>query len=411
MIPPKVRARRISKAPTKLVLLTDWLFRGVAIAATGFILVLVLTIVATTAWGGREAMQAFGFGFLTSSSYRSNLTFSAIGINISDEESVGDAGERLQTRGLVLDLDPQGLLARSGLQSGDLLTSVSYTIDQERWSDVPIDGRRSLQKYLVTCPVGSLTRFHALRDGAEVVETISLIPNNGILPEIFGTIYTSLISLLVAGVLGVLVAIFLTENFLPRKIEFLVQNLVELLAAIPSVVFGLWGIFVLIPAMRSFLGLDNLTPSLLPAIVVLSIMLIPTVTALARDAMLAVPRKYRDAALGLGATKWEIILRVVLPTASSGIFGAMVLALGRALGETMALAMLAGNGSNISFNLLVPGNTLAAMIANRWSESTPGLAQSSLLLVATVLLTISLLVNVIGELIVKWATRHAGASQ
>src|SRR5208283_4647943 len=151
---------------------------------------------------------------------------------------------------------------------------------------------------------------------------------------------------------------------LPERLENILKNLIELLAAIPSVVYGLWGLFVVIPLIRPacnwlhlkmgwvpLFGTDLSGPGVLPAVLVLSIMILPTITAISRDALVSVPPKLRMAAYGLGATRWETILGVILPTASRGIFGGIILAFGRALGETMALAMLVGNANRLSVSL------------------------------------------------------------
>jgi len=194
------------------------------------------------------------------------------------------------------------------------------------------------------------------------------------------------------------------------------KNIVELLAAIPSVVYGLWGIFVLVPLLRppaawlnehfgSFpLFATRLSgPGILPASLVLAIMILPTVTAVSREAMAAVPPRLAAAAYGLGATRWEVIFRVTLPTAAGGIFGALVLGLGRAFGETMALAMLAGNAQKFGWSLFSPGNTLAALLANHFPEAGE-LEVGALMYAALVLLFITLAVNVLGSLIMLRAT-------
>jgi phosphate transport system permease protein len=239
----------------------------------------------------------------------------------------------------------------------------------------------------------------------------------GILPEILGTLYTSFIALVVAGFLGITVALVLSQGFLHRRAELVMKNVIELLAAIPSVVYGLWGIFVLIPLLRAPAGWlnENLGflpffdtrlsgPGILPASLVLAIMILPTVTAVSREAMAAVPPRLAAAAYGLGATRWEVILRVTLPTASGGIFGALVLGLGRAFGETMALAMLAGNAQTFGWSLFSPGNTLAALLANHFPEAGP-IEVGALMYAAAVLLLITLSVNVLGSLIMLRATR------
>jgi phosphate transport system permease protein len=239
----------------------------------------------------------------------------------------------------------------------------------------------------------------------------------GILPEIAGTLYTSFIALVVAGFLGITVALVLSQGFLHRRAELVMKNVIELLAAIPSVVYGLWGIFVLIPLLRAPAGWlnDNLGflpffdtrlsgPGILPASIVLAIMILPTVTAVSREAMAAVPPRLAAAAYGLGATRWEVIFRVTLPTASGGIFGALVLGLGRAFGETMALAMLAGNAQTFGWSLFSPGNTLAALLANHFPEAGP-IEVGALMYAAAVLLLITLSVNILGSLLMLRATR------
>jgi phosphate transport system permease protein len=235
----------------------------------------------------------------------------------------------------------------------------------------------------------------------------------GILPQIWGTLYSSLLGVAIGAIFGLAVAIFITQDFIPPRLALLVKNVVELLAAIPSVVYGLWGIFVLIPAIRpacnwlhEHLGWIPIFetrlsgPGLLPAALVLAIMVLPTITAISRDALAAVPGKLREAAFGLGATRWETIVNVVVPTASLGIYGSIILALGRALGETMALAMLVGNSSTMEWSLFAPADTLAALLANRFPEASR-VEVSALMYAALVLLAITLLVNVAGAWILQ----------
>ena len=238
----------------------------------------------------------------------------------------------------------------------------------------------------------------------------------GILPEIWGTLYSSLLALLLGGFFGVTIAIFLTQDFLPYQIEVVFKNIIELLAAIPSVVYGLWGIFVLIPAIRPmanwlheyfgwlpFFGTSLSGPGLLPAALVLTIMVLPTISAISRDALGTVHPRIKEAAVGLGATRWEAILRVILPTASTGIFGALVLGFGRALGETMALAMLVGNSNQLSLSLFSPANTLAALLALNFPEA--GKVETQVLMyAAVVLMAITLLVNVCGTILLNYTT-------
>jgi len=260
----------------------------------------------------------------------------------------------------------------------------------------------------------------------------------GILAETWGTLYTSTLALILGTAFGLAAAIFLSEGYLghavfgvlrrlglhlhpvmgrlPDQLENLLKNLIELLAAIPSVVYGLWGLFVVIPLIRPicnwlhlkvgwipFFATDLSGPGVLPAVLVLAIMILPTITAISRDALVSVPAKLRMAAYGLGATRWETVLAVILPTASRGIVGGIILAFGRALGETMALAMLVGNSNRIGLSLFSPANTLSALLANTFPEA--GARQVSVLMYAAlVLLAITLAVNIIGALIIERAS-------
>lgn len=237
----------------------------------------------------------------------------------------------------------------------------------------------------------------------------------GVLPEIWGTLYSSLLALLLGGLFGVAIAIFLTQDFINRQLAMIFRTVVELLAAIPSVVYGLWGIYVLIPLIRPaaewlhqefpwvpFFSTDLSGPGMAPAALVLAIMILPTVAAISVDAFRRIPFKIKEAAYGMGTTKWEAILKVMLPTASSGILAALVLGFGRALGETMALAMLIGNSNQISLSLFAPANTLASLLASSFPEAGP-IEVQALMYAALVLLLITFVVNVLG-LAVQQAT-------
>lgn len=230
----------------------------------------------------------------------------------------------------------------------------------------------------------------------------------GAAPMIFGTIVSSLLALILSAPLALGVAIFLSE-FSPRWLRQPVSFLVDLLAAIPSVVYGLWGIFVLLPVLRGTvmpfladtLGLGR-TPffsgpaygnSMLAAAVILAIMILPYISAVSREVLMAVPRAQREAALAMGATKWEMIRDAVIPYARSGILGGLILGLGRALGETMAVTMLIGNRHEVSASLFAPGYTLASVIANEFAEATNEMHTSALMACGAVLLVVTLLVN------------------
>ena len=242
----------------------------------------------------------------------------------------------------------------------------------------------------------------------------------GILPQIWGTLYSSLLALVIGGFVGVTIAIILTQDFLPPRLAITFRTLIEMLAAIPSVVFGLWGIFVVIPFIRPaanwlhdtlgfipFFSSSLSGPGMLPAVIVLSIMILPTVAAISQDAIGLVPYKVKEAAYGMGTTRWEAILKVIVPAASAGISSALVLGFGRALGETMALAMLIGNSNQISLSLFSPANTLAALLASNFPEAAQTERQA-LMYAALVLLAITLVVNVIGTLILIWTSRKVG---
>jgi phosphate transport system permease protein len=235
----------------------------------------------------------------------------------------------------------------------------------------------------------------------------------GAFPQIYGTIVSSIIALLFAVPLGVGVATFLSENFLPRRILTILAFVVELLAAIPSVVYGMWGIFVFVPFILPLLKWVNNAFGWIPLFstapstrqmfatgMVLAIMILPTIIAISRDSLISVPSELRQGAYGLGATRWETITRVLIPAGLSGIIGSIMLALGRALGETMAAAMLIGNSNRVSASLFAPASTISALIANQFGEAS-GLQKSALFYQALILMVLTLAVNVLAEIIVS----------
>lgn len=235
----------------------------------------------------------------------------------------------------------------------------------------------------------------------------------GVLAVIYGTLVSSFIALLIAIPLGLGTAIFLSENFLPESIRTVLVFLVELLAAIPSVVYGLWGIFVLIPLTKNFgswlhsnlgwfplFSTEPAGPGMLPAGIVLAIMILPIIIAISRDSLASLPPDLRQASLGLGATRWQTIFRVLIPAAISGIVGGIMLALGRAMGETMAATMIIGNSNRLSVSILDPANTIASLIANQFAEAD-GLQVSALMYAGLVLMILTLIVNVLAEYIVN----------
>lgn len=241
----------------------------------------------------------------------------------------------------------------------------------------------------------------------------------GGLPYIYGTIVSSCLALFFAIPLGVAVALTTSENFLPLWVRSPVGFMVELIASIPSVIVGLWGIFVLIPLSKPLqewlyahlpwvplFSTPPYGPSMLIAGVILAIMILPTIAAISRDVLLAVPPELRSASMALGATRWETIWRTILPAASSGIIGAIILGLGRALGETMAVTMVIGNSNVISASLLDPGYTIPAVLANQFAEAFEPLHIGALMYLALALFVITLIVNGIAVLLVQFIQRN-----
>lgn len=248
----------------------------------------------------------------------------------------------------------------------------------------------------------------------------------GAASAIFGTIVTSVIALVIATPLAIGVAIFLAE-YAPRWLRQPVAFLVDLLAAIPSVVYGLWGIFVLLPLLRQHvipfmrdtlhLGAIPLFSgpsygnSLFAAGLILAIMVLPYISSVSREVLLAVPRSQREAALALGATRWETVQKAVIPFARSGIIGGIILGLGRALGETMAVTMLIGNRHDIPSSLFAPGYSMASLIANEFAEASDDLHLASLMAVGFVLLVMTLIVNAVARWLVWRVGRVAGGAR
>jgi len=239
----------------------------------------------------------------------------------------------------------------------------------------------------------------------------------GALPFIYGTVVTSALALLMAIPLGVGAAIFLAE-LAPLRISNALTFLIELLAAVPSVIFGLLGIFVLVPALvsiepaiRSVLGWTPLFSgpfygvSIFSAGVVLTVMIIPFIISISREVILAVPAEQRDGALALGATKWETTWNVVIPFAKKGIMGSIFLALARSLGETMAVTMVIGNEPKINQSLFAPGYSIAAVIANEFAEATGDLYLGALIELGLVLFGLTIIINGLARVLVLTTTK------
>lgn len=246
----------------------------------------------------------------------------------------------------------------------------------------------------------------------------------GAWPFIYGTLATSLIALVIAVPLALCVAIFLME-ICPKALRAPIAYLTELLAAIPSVVYGLWAIFVLVPIVRDKLGPvltktlgwtgfftgANFGEGILTAGIILSIMILPVISSITREVMAAVPINQKEGVLALGATRWEMIRIAVLRNARIGIVGGVILGLGRALGETMAVTMVIGNSPTVSKNLFAPGYTLASVIANEFTEAVGDMNVSALIEIGLALFLVTIVVNTIARLLVWAVTRGAPASQ
>ncbi|MBS1717032.1 MAG: phosphate ABC transporter permease subunit PstC [Armatimonadetes bacterium] len=260
------------------------------------------------------------------------------------------------------------------------------------------------------------------RYGASLITTsVWDVPHEiyGALPFIFGTVVSSLLALLIAVPLGVGAALFLNETA-PKRLAVPLSFVIELLASIPSVIYGLWGFMVLCPFLQShispwiashlganplFAGPPVLT-NMLAAGSILAIMILPIITTISREVLRNVPAGQREAAMGLGSTKWEMLQHIVLPEARSGITGAVILALGRAIGETMAVVMVIGNTPQISASILQSGYTMPALLANQFNEAyNDELQRSALIEVAFILFLVTLAFNILARVLLRMTAR------
>lgn len=236
----------------------------------------------------------------------------------------------------------------------------------------------------------------------------------GGLPYILGTLISSFLGLVIAIPIGVAAAIATSEDFFPTWVRLPLASTIEIIASIPSVIVGLWGIFIVIPLLTPvqewlyehfnkvpIFSTPPLGPSVLIAGVILAIMILPTIASVSREVLLAIPEDLKFASRALGATRWEIIIWILLPAASSGILGSIILALGRALGETMAVTMVIGNSTLITPSLLAPGYTIPAVLANQFSEALDDLHIGALMYLALILFAITLVVNSIATLCIE----------
>ena len=311
--------------------------------------------------------------------------------------------------------------------TGIPITAASFTLRRRPTSEKLLDlGFHQLTLLLASFVAILLlliviTVFHGAREamasfGLRFLTTSAWDPVNeqyGAFIAIYGTLVTSLLSLLIAIPLGVGTAIFITEDLIPTAMRNVIGVMVELLAALPSVVLGLWAIFVMEPAIRPaldllhhWLGWSPLFatvpqgPGMAPAILILVVMILPIITAISRDALNQVPIELRQGAYGVGTTRWGALFNIILPAAVSAITGGVMLALGRAMGETMAVTMIIGNALNFDVSLLAPGNTIASMLANQFGEAD-GIQVSALMYAALILMLLTFVVNVMAQWVVR----------
>ncbi len=226
----------------------------------------------------------------------------------------------------------------------------------------------------------------------------------GALPFLIGTLLTSLLALIIATPFSLAVGLFLGEYYRKGIVSSVFRNIIDLLAAIPSVIYGFWGLFVLVPLVRSIetsLGVAPYGVGILTSSVILSIMIIPYSVSLTVQVISLVPSSLKEAAFSLGATRFEVIRTVILPYTKSGIFAGILLSLGRALGETMAVTMLIGNSANLPTGIFSPSNTMASVLANEFTEATGGVYLSALIEMGLFLFLVTTLINIIGRSIIK----------
>ncbi len=224
------------------------------------------------------------------------------------------------------------------------------------------------------------------------------------LPFVFGTLVTSVIALAIAAVLSLALAILMGEYFRTGAFASVMRTAVELLAGIPSIVYGFIGLFFLVPAVRAVqiaLGVPPFGVGILTSSILLAFMILPYSASIGREVLMLVPADLKEAALSLGATRSEMVRKVSLPYARSGIMGGIFLSLGRALGETMAVTMVIGNSNTITLNVLSPGNTMASLIANEFSEAQGSVYLASLIEIALLLFVISTVINILGKVVIN----------
>ncbi len=264
--------------------------------------------------------------------------------------------------------------------------------------------------FLFTLVLHSLPSIKAIGIGFLLGKTWDPVHNiYGTYPFLLGTLLTSFLALIISIPFSFATAIFLGEYFPRGWFSDFLKNAIELIAAVPSVIYGFWGLFVLVPIVRSFelkLGVTPYGIGIFSSALILTIMIIPYAASLGREMIRLVPSSLKEAAYSLGATRYEVIRDVILPYSKSGLLAGVLLSLGRALGETMAVTMVIGNTSVIPDSIFAPGNTMASVIANEFTEAASSLYLSSLIEIGLVLFLVTVVINLIGKRIIKRLTTH-----
>ena len=256
-----------------------------------------------------------------------------------------------------------------------------------------------------TLLINSLPSLKALGIGFFLDKTWDPVADEyGALPFLAGTLLTSFLALLISTPFSIAVAIFLGEYYKKGVVAEIFKNVIDLLAGIPSVIYGFWGLFVLVPIVRTIEMKLNVPPygvGIFTSSVILAIMILPFSVSLSRQVISMVPKHLKEAAYSLGATRFEVITKIIIPYTKSGLFAGLLLALGRALGETMAVTMLIGNTHAIPTGIFSPGNTMASVIANEFSEATGELYTSALIEMGLFLFVVATVINIFGKQVIK----------
>lgn len=256
-----------------------------------------------------------------------------------------------------------------------------------------------------TLLINSMPSIKALRTGFFYDKNWDPVANEfGAFPFLIGTLLTSFLALLISTPFSIVVAIFLGEYYKKGVVAEIFKNVIDLLAGIPSVIYGFWGLFVLVPMVRMIEMKLNIPPygvGIFTSSIILAIMILPFSVSLSRQVISMVPADLKEAAYSLGATRFEVITKIIIPYTKSGLFAGLLLALGRALGETMAVTMLIGNTHQIPTGIFSPGNTMASVIANEFSEATGKIYTSALIEMGLFLFVVATIINILGKQVIK----------